>query len=59
MSDLELLIQTAENLCGTLDHMANQEKRFCLEMQIMLEKTSWEIYRQMNDLRQIANYYGA
>ena len=59
MSDLELLIETAEKLCGSLDQMANQERRFCLEMQIMFERTSWEIYRHMNDLRQIANFYGA
>lgn len=59
MSDLEQLIDTAEKLCGSLDRMASQERRFCVEMQIMLERTSWEIYRQMNDLRNIYNYYGA
>ncbi len=59
MSDIELLIETAEKLCGSLDNMAAQDRRFCLEMQVMLEKTSWEIYRQVNDLRNIYNFYGA
>lgn len=56
MTDLQLLIETAEKLSQTLDLISQNEKKFCLDVCIELEKMSWETYRMSNDLRQIQDY---
>lgn len=58
MSNLQLLIETAEKLCNTLDQAAKNEKQFALNVCIELERMSWEALRMSNDLKQIKEYCG-
>jgi hypothetical protein len=58
MTDLELLIQTAESLCNRLSDMANQEVQFGWRVCSMMEQVSWEISKQAEDLKAINNFVG-
>lgn len=58
MTDLELLIQTANKLSDTLDRMAENERRFGFEICHKLEQLSWDIYRTAGDLKSIKEYIG-
>ena len=57
-SSLDELIAAADNLCSTLEKEANNERKFCADVQLRLEQYSWELYRTANDLRQIKEIYG-
>jgi hypothetical protein len=56
MSNLQMLIETTENLVKNLDKASQNEKQFCYDVCMELEKMSWETFRMMNDLKQIKNY---
>jgi hypothetical protein len=56
MTNLQQLIETTENLVNSLDLASQNEKKFCLDICIELEKMSWETFRIMNDLKQIKQY---
>jgi hypothetical protein len=56
MTNLQELIETAHRLSNSLEQAANEEKRFCVDIQIRLEALSWELYRTANELREIKNY---
>ncbi len=56
MTNLQELIETANRLSKRLEDAANDEKRFCVEIQMKLESMSWEIFRAANDLESIKNY---
>jgi hypothetical protein len=58
MNDINELIETVNRLCENIDKMANNEKKFCVDMQIALEQTSWEITRHANSLKELAYYFG-
>jgi hypothetical protein len=58
MTDLELLIQTADALCNRLSDMANEEVQFGWRICSMMEQVSWEISKQAEDLRAIKNFVG-
>ncbi len=56
MTNLQELIETANTLSKRLEEAANDEKRFCVDIQMKLESMSWEIFRAANDLESIKNY---
>ena len=53
MSDLELLIETANNLSRTLEGMAANELRFGFELGHLLDQLSYDALIVANDLRSI------
>ncbi len=59
MTELEKLIEIANRLCNRLDKMANEDHKFCKEMQLALERSSCEIQHQINDIQNTYEYYGA
>ena len=56
MTDLELLIQTANNFCTHLDDAAKQEKKFTDEICHMLEHMAWDTYKMGKQLEEIRDY---
>lgn len=58
MNDINELVETVNRLCARIDEMAANEKKFCVDMQIALEQTSWEITRHANSLKELAYYVG-
>jgi len=56
MSDLEMLINAADSLCKNLERMANEEKKFCVDLQLRFEQMSWELMRTSSELREIKGY---
>lgn len=56
MTALDELIDTANRLSQRLEQAANDEKRFSTDIQLILERMSWEIYRNANELNEIKNY---
>lgn len=56
MTNINELIETAQRLSNRLETAANDEKKFCTEIQLTLEKMSWDIYRTANDLKAIRDY---
>jgi hypothetical protein len=56
MTNLQELIDTASRLSNRLEQAANDEKKFSVEIQLVLEKMSWEIYRHANELQEIKSY---
>ena len=56
MTNLQELIDTANILSKNLERASNDDRRFCVDIQLILEKMSWELYRTANDLQEIRNY---
>jgi hypothetical protein len=56
MTNLQELIETANRLSQRLEQAANDEKKFCVDIQIRLEQMAWEIYRNANELNEIKQY---
>lgn len=56
MTNLQELIETANRLSQRLENAANEEKRFSVDIQLTLERMSWEMYRCANDLQSIKSY---
>lgn len=56
MTNLQELIDTAHRLSKRLEESANNEKKFCLDIQIRLEQLSWEMFRTANELNEIKEY---
>jgi hypothetical protein len=56
MTDLEMLIQTADNLCSNLEKASMNEKAFNDKVTMELERFSWDMYRMANDLKKIQEY---
>ena len=54
----ENLIDTAKALSDKLDAAAQQDREFCIKLQIEFEKMSWEMLRFSDDLKQIKEYVG-
>lgn len=54
MSDLEMLIDTANKLSWTLEGMAAQERRFGWEISHMLDQLSYDTLIVANNLKQIS-----
>ncbi len=56
MTNLQELIETANRLSKNLENAANEEKRFCTDICLALEKMSWDIFKAANDLQEIHTY---
>lgn len=56
MINLEELIQTAQRLSQHLEIAAAEEKRFCTDICMVLERMSWELFKTANALEEIKNY---
>lgn len=53
MTNIQELIDTANKLSSSLELSANNERTFCIDIQMRLEQMSWEAFKMANDLRQI------
>jgi hypothetical protein len=56
MTNLEELIQMTRRLSERLANAANEEKRFCVDIQLRLEQMSWEIIRTADQLNAIQQF---
>lgn len=56
MTNIQELIETANRLSRTLEQAANDERRFCADIQLRLEQMSWEMFKTANELREIKDY---
>ena len=56
MTNLQELIEIGLLLSQNLEKAANEEKRFCTDICLTLERMSWEALRLSNDLESIKNY---
>ena len=56
MTNLQELIETANRLSQRLEQAANDEKKFCVDIQLKLECMAWEIFRTANELNEIKQY---
>jgi hypothetical protein len=58
MTALQELIDTADRLCKNLDIASQNEKNYTTNICLELERYSWEIYRMMNEIKEIKDYCG-
>lgn len=56
MTNLQELIETANRLSQNLERAANEERRFCIDIQMRFEQMSWETLRLANEIQEIKNY---
>lgn len=56
MVTLQELIDTANNLSINLEVAANQEMKFCVDIQLRFEQMSWDLMRTANELKEIKGY---
>jgi hypothetical protein len=56
MTNLQELIETALLLSKNLEKAASEEKRFCTDICMTLERMSWETLSLSNDLESIKGY---
>lgn len=56
MTDLEALIQTANRLSMNLERAASEEKRFCVDICLRLERLSWQLLCMANEIEAIKNF---
>ncbi len=56
MTDIEILIQTADRLCNHLDCAAQQEHKFNQDICLLLENMSWESLKMKHQLEEIKAY---
>jgi len=58
MTVLEEIIQLMNNICNQLEKAAENEKKFCHDVCLQLERYSWETYRMSNEINQLKEFYG-
>jgi len=58
MSVLDELIETSDRLCKNLEKSSENEKQFCYDLCIELEKYSQQIYKMTNNIRELKEVYG-
>ena len=58
MTNLVEIINLANELSETLDKAAQNEKKFCADVCLELERYSWETYRLANNVRELKECYG-
>lgn len=56
MTNLQELIDTANRLSNTLESISNEEKKWCVDLQLTFERMSWQCYCLANELQEIKNY---
>jgi hypothetical protein len=50
---MEEMIENAEKLCEGLQKMSDSEINICQDTAMLLEQYSWELYRMVNNLKEI------
>jgi hypothetical protein len=58
MSEIELLQYAANHLCKTLEKAAENEKTFSIDICMILEQYSWDMYKMTQHLKEIKEYVG-
>jgi len=53
MSAIDELVASADKLCQTLEMAAANEKKFCVDLRLELERYSWEIHCMSNHIKEI------
>lgn len=56
MKDIDSIIQTSENICDNLSHLANDEKRFGSEISHMLDQINYDMFKTVSHLKSL-NFY--
>lgn len=56
MTDLAELIETATRLSNRLSQAADDEKSFCVDLQLRFERLSWELFKVANEIQEIKYY---
>ncbi len=56
MTNLQELIDTANILCNNLEKAANDEMKFSYDLQLKLERMSWQMLCHTNELKEIRSY---
>ena len=56
MTDLQLLVETANALSHRLSQAADDEKSFCVDLQLRFERLSWELFKVANEIQEIKYY---
>ncbi len=58
MTALEELVEAANKLCISLEKAAENEKKFCQDLCLELERYAWETHRMTNGIRELKEIYG-
>ena len=58
MTELEKLVESANELCRRLEEASNNEKAFCVDVCAELENYSWETYRMANNISHLKERFG-
>lgn len=58
MSPIDDLIESADRLCRNLEIASENEKKFCSDLCLELERYSWETHRMSNGIRSLKEIYG-
>lgn len=56
MSDIDQLIETTQNLCNTLDRMAEDERKYGFEIAQALEFLGYDAFKISENLKSIKDY---
>jgi hypothetical protein len=59
MSNIQELIDTADRLCQNIDTTIENDKKYCDDVLMELERISWSMLRMRNDLMTIKQWEGA
>ena len=57
-SQVGLKLSAFDHLIKMMDHAANNEKKFCVDLQLEFERTSWELFRLKTDLEILLERFG-
>lgn len=55
-NEIELLQYMANNLCQALEKLSQNDKQYSLDLCIILERYSWDMYKMANHLKEIKEY---
>ena len=58
MSELEQLVEAATKLSNSLEKASENEKKFCVDLCLELERYSWETYRIANNIKELKELFG-
>lgn len=58
MTELEKLVQTANELCERLEMASANDKMFCDDVCEALEVYSWETFRLANNINELKERFG-
>ena len=54
---IEEIVEHSDKICGMLDKIAESDKMFCVEMCLMMEQYSHDVYRMRNHINEL-KYFG-